>query len=119
VGQGGETPDASGDVASPVIDAGPDRIVTCEGRDGSACSAVPDAQACQRCIQSCCCDPVAACRADASCAAAIGVFNDCLQKGNLGVACLVPAVESLTDPALFVSIADCVDMECGDLTCPL
>jgi hypothetical protein len=111
--------DASGDDASPVVDAGPDRIVTCEGRDGNACTATPDARACQRCIQSCCCDPLAACRADMACASAIGLFNDCIQQGSMGVACLVVAVESLADAALFAAVADCVDMECGDLTCPL
>jgi hypothetical protein len=120
MGQAGDMPGPDASVGdAPAADARADRIVTCEGRDGNGCSIMPDAKACQRCIQSCCCDPVAACRADAMCAAAIGVFNDCIQQGNTGVACLVDAVGSLPDAALFAAIADCVDMECGDLTCSL
>jgi hypothetical protein len=111
--------DASVDDAPPLSDSRADRVVTCEGRDGNTCSTMPDAPACRRCIQSCCCNPIAACRADAMCAAAIGKFNDCIQQGETGLACLVVAVESLPDAALFAAIADCVDMECGDLTCQL
>ncbi len=122
MGQAGDTPtsDASIDERGTVaMDARPERVVTCEGRDGNTCATRPDAQACQMCIQSCCCDPIAVCRADAACAPAIGKFDDCIAQGNMGVACLVVAVESLADAALFAAIADCVDMECGDLTCPL
>jgi hypothetical protein len=121
MGQAGTMPpvDASMDDAPPVKDAGPDRVITCEGRDGNTCSAMPGAPACQRCIQSCCCNALDACRANAMCTVAIGKFNECIQQGNAGVACLVVAVESQTDATLFVAVADCVDMECGDLTCSL
>jgi hypothetical protein len=119
MGQAGDMPGVDASMDDAAKDAVPDRIVTCEGRDGNSCSIMPGVQACQRCIQSCCCDPIAACRADAMCAAAIGVFNNCIQQGNMGVACLVEAVGTLPDAALFAAIADCVDMECGDLTCPL
>jgi hypothetical protein len=119
-GQGGDTPaDASAGDADRAADVESDRIVTCEGRDGNTCTIMPEARGCQRCVQSCCCDPLAACRADAPCAAAIGIFNDCIRQGNTGLFCLVPAYESLTDAALFVAIADCEDMEHCDLTCPL
>ena len=119
-GQGGDMPggDASSDVGS-AMDALPDPIKTCEPEDGNACTISPEAQGCQRCIQSCCCDRLATCRADTDCAAAIGRFNDCIQQGNMGVACLVVAVETLPDAALFASVAECVSDECGDLTCRL
>jgi hypothetical protein len=119
-GQGGDTPaDASAGDGARTADVEPDHVVTCEDRDGNACTIMPEAQGCQRCVQSCCCDAIAACRADAACAGAIPIFNDCLRQGNTGLACLVPVYEALTDAALFVAIADCEDMERCDLTCPL
>ena len=115
-GQGGNVPDASGSSPDAASDA---PIITCEDRDGNACTIPPDTKGCQRCVISCCCELVAACRAEAGCAAGIAAFDACLQKGNKGVACLVDAVEASDGGALFAPLAECLDSECMSLECQL